>query len=374
MSRIDSESLFEDVPLEDALSRARAGHLRVLAGFFAAWCLPSHRLLSAICADRRAVELLRQRAVVVRIDGDERPELRERYGIEAYPTLLVLDGEGNELGRSMGNVRSEELVARLTSILSAEGSPAASPTVPERDSLATLRLARRRIEDGDELGALSALMQLFDGTETPDRLRLGFVLQEIRELGGTYPPALDVLRAARNEREVALDAVGATPRLAVEYAALNEVLGEERRSLPRLERLKAHGNDSVTRAFAGRLAPLLLRHGRYEDIYLHAGRNAWYFRREMARAVQGSEAWWARFQVEAGSCYETTLALGHDAEAREIADTALASLPTLQTFATLLDAALAAGKTPAARALLERAHEDLDRPDALRLERRLASA
>ena len=49
-------------------------------------------------------------------------------------------------------------------------------------------------------------------------------------------------------------------------------------------------------------------------------------------------------------------------------------MPTLQTFATLLDAALTAGTTRVARELLERAREELDLSDALRLERRLSSA
>lgn len=372
MSRFDTDPLFEGVSFEDALERARSEHLCVVASFFAAWCLPSRRLLTAICADSKAVRFLRERAIVVRIDGEEHPDLRERYGVEAYPTLLILGDEGAERGRLVGHVEPDALVERIASILRTPAPPA----VPDRDRepATLLRRARERADAGDEPGALAALWRLFEETGAPDRLRLGFVLQEIAELGRAYAPATAALRAARDERERALLAGESTARAADEYAALNESLDETDRTLSVFERLKARAEAEPLRAIATRLVQLFLRRGAYEDLYRYAGRNAWFFRREMARAVQGSEAWWVRFQVEAGCCFETTLALGHDVEAREVADSAIECLPTLQTFATLLDAALAAGRTPVARDLLARAQQELDRADALRLERRLASA
>jgi thioredoxin-related protein len=40
--------------------------------------------------------------IAVEIDGDESRELVKSYGVQGYPTLILLDGSGREIRRAVG--------------------------------------------------------------------------------------------------------------------------------------------------------------------------------------------------------------------------------------------------------------------------------
>jgi thioredoxin len=82
---------------------------RVLAGFWADWCVPSRALqplLDAVAADFHG----RVRAVLV--DHDASPALSRRYRIQGLPTLILLDG-GAEVIRRVGVMPRSDLYALL---------------------------------------------------------------------------------------------------------------------------------------------------------------------------------------------------------------------------------------------------------------------
>lgn len=55
--------------------------------------------------------------IAVKIDGDEHPELKEQFGVSGFPTMIILDPEGEELRRVSGYVN----VANMTEFLGGTG-------------------------------------------------------------------------------------------------------------------------------------------------------------------------------------------------------------------------------------------------------------
>lgn len=51
--------------------------------------------------------------VCIKLDGDKEKELVKQYKVEGYPTLIMLDADGKEVGRLVGYKGVKEMTAAL---------------------------------------------------------------------------------------------------------------------------------------------------------------------------------------------------------------------------------------------------------------------
>jgi thioredoxin 1 len=93
----------------------------VVVDFWASWCPPCRQQLPILVDLARQVE---GRALVVKVNVDEEPELAEEFGVRSIPTLLVMrDGEIVE--RFTGVQQIETLMRAIEQAEAAEaGGPA----------------------------------------------------------------------------------------------------------------------------------------------------------------------------------------------------------------------------------------------------------
>lgn len=89
--------------LVGAMARARATGRPLLVDVGAIWCPPCMQFLNEILEDPSEQELV-GRFEVLRVDADrvESWDLKARYRVGGYPTLLVLTGSGDEIARMVG--------------------------------------------------------------------------------------------------------------------------------------------------------------------------------------------------------------------------------------------------------------------------------
>jgi thiol-disulfide isomerase/thioredoxin len=91
----------------------------VLLDFHADWCGPCRQM-------RPAVEQLARKGYPIKsIDIDRAPDLRDRYGVDAVPTFVVVDQSGTELGRTSGSQPAAQL-ARFYLDAKAKAQPPAN--------------------------------------------------------------------------------------------------------------------------------------------------------------------------------------------------------------------------------------------------------
>jgi len=88
--------------LDTALAKARQEEKRVLIDFYAEWCGACRMLKKQTFPDPEVISLVNERFIPVKIDTDRNRELAGKFGIQWLPTIVILDGKGEESGRFTG--------------------------------------------------------------------------------------------------------------------------------------------------------------------------------------------------------------------------------------------------------------------------------
>ena len=106
--------------LEEALALAKKEGKLVFMDVGAYWCPPCHELDEKTFVDPAVGDALGKGFVSLHVDAEkgEGPELAERYTIQAYPTLVVLEPSGVERGRLVDFLPPSELITALDTLAS----------------------------------------------------------------------------------------------------------------------------------------------------------------------------------------------------------------------------------------------------------------
>lgn len=90
----------------DALRRAKAENKKVFVDFYTTWCGPCQLMSKNIFPDDEVGEYFNRNFINYQINAEDKQYLPDvkRYGITAYPNMLILDADGNVLGRQLGAV------------------------------------------------------------------------------------------------------------------------------------------------------------------------------------------------------------------------------------------------------------------------------
>ena len=103
---------FREGDFAKALEAAKAENKLVFMDCYTSWCGPCKRMASKEFVQAKAGEYFNPRFVSVKIDMEkgEGVELRKKYDVNAYPTLLVLNAQGELLCRHAGYLSVDELI------------------------------------------------------------------------------------------------------------------------------------------------------------------------------------------------------------------------------------------------------------------------
>ncbi|MDX1962551.1 MAG: thioredoxin family protein [Pirellulales bacterium] len=87
--------------LEQARLQARTEGKPILVFFTAEWCKYCHQLADEVLCQGQIRSLTNQ-FVCVELDCDQFPRICQQYRVGSYPTLLLLNPQGHEIGRLVG--------------------------------------------------------------------------------------------------------------------------------------------------------------------------------------------------------------------------------------------------------------------------------
>lgn len=94
-----------------ALEKAKQSNKPLFIDFYATWCGPCKYLEQDVFTDKGVADYFNTHYVSLRVDAEkEEQALVERIGVSAYPTLLFLSPEGEEIKRQVGAVPAAGLL------------------------------------------------------------------------------------------------------------------------------------------------------------------------------------------------------------------------------------------------------------------------
>ncbi len=111
--------LWENGTLQEALNKAKSnkrGPNQVFLDCYTTWCGPCKMMAEQVFPTKEAGDYFNKNFVNIKIDMEkgEGIDLMKKYGVSAFPTFLVLDSDGNEVGRVIGGDRNlDNFIARV---------------------------------------------------------------------------------------------------------------------------------------------------------------------------------------------------------------------------------------------------------------------
>jgi len=96
----------------DALHQAQVQNKYIFVDAYATWCGPCNLLKSTTFRNSKAADYFNKNFINVSMDMErgDGPDLAARWGIQAYPTLLVFDSNGKPVTEALGYIGARALI------------------------------------------------------------------------------------------------------------------------------------------------------------------------------------------------------------------------------------------------------------------------
>ncbi len=118
--RMDSREgiRFETGSYAQALAKAKQQGKMLFVDCYTVWCGPCKRLANEVFPRPEVGKVFNDRFVSIKIDMErgEGVELAKKFGVKAFPTMLVIDADGNEVKRMLGLLPPQKLIDEVLSL------------------------------------------------------------------------------------------------------------------------------------------------------------------------------------------------------------------------------------------------------------------
>lgn len=191
--------------LRGALATAKTDNKPLLIDIWATWCVPCKEMDKTTYKNKEVIEGAAA-FVPLKLDADTQKSFLERYQIEAFPTLIFLDGEGREITRLLGLVTAEKLLGAMRVITPGYQDYLKAIAAP-KDPAAQESLGRFFLAAGNTAGAQDAFKRGLKALAGPDparkaALELGFAEAQLAA-GEVKPAAVNFSRLTKEVTEPA---------------------------------------------------------------------------------------------------------------------------------------------------------------------------
>lgn len=116
---------WETSSFSDALNKAAKEKKYVFLDCYTSWCGPCKWMAEKEFVKKEAGKYFNKKFVNIKVDMEkgEGIELKKRYKVEAFPTFIVTDARGKEIGRVIGRAEIAPFIAKVEQLFDEKNSP-----------------------------------------------------------------------------------------------------------------------------------------------------------------------------------------------------------------------------------------------------------
>ncbi|MCM1297569.1 MAG: thioredoxin domain-containing protein [Muribaculaceae bacterium] len=120
-----SQTEFRHISFDEGLKAAANENKLVFIDFYTDWCGPCRKMANEVFPQKNVGDYMNKNYVCLKINAEqgESVELMKKYKVNAFPTMVVLDSKGGEVGRLMGYREGNDFLTKLQSSVDPEKSP-----------------------------------------------------------------------------------------------------------------------------------------------------------------------------------------------------------------------------------------------------------
>lgn len=119
-----AQTEFRHISFEEALTAAKAEGKKVFIDFYTSWCGPCKRLASNVFPSKEVGDYMNSNYVCIKLDAEkEGAELAKKFQVSAYPTLIVVDTDGNALGSFAGYKEGKDFISAVDALKDPDMNP-----------------------------------------------------------------------------------------------------------------------------------------------------------------------------------------------------------------------------------------------------------
>lgn len=124
----NSGVFFETGTFEQTLTKVKSnkkGPGIIFLDCYTSWCGPCKYMSEKIFTQEQMGKFFNQNFINIKIDMEkgEGVEIAKKYDIQAYPTFLILDSDGNEINRIVGGGDADSFIKRIKKAMDPSNNP-----------------------------------------------------------------------------------------------------------------------------------------------------------------------------------------------------------------------------------------------------------
>lgn len=111
---------FKKTSFEDAKAEAKKTGKLIFIDAYTDWCGPCKRMAATSFKDPQVGDIYNKNFINLKVEMEkdkDGPELARKYRVVAYPTLLIIDGNGKLVKQAVGMRNKDQLIALAKSVL-----------------------------------------------------------------------------------------------------------------------------------------------------------------------------------------------------------------------------------------------------------------
>lgn len=170
-----AQTEFRHIGFDEALKAAKQENKLVFIDFFTTWCGPCKMMSSKTFPQKEVGDFMNAKFIPLKLDAEKEGEaLARQYGVQAYPTYVVVDAEGKEVAKFSGYMEGDKFIEKVDAALDPDQQPArikARYEAGERTPKVVNAYAMQLMEQRKEDEGFKVVDSYFDSLSDADRLK-----------------------------------------------------------------------------------------------------------------------------------------------------------------------------------------------------------